>query len=197
MSRKQELYLRLLYLGLVFIRNHQARNKSRRWWPLRFGIRQRTDLECYEVAEFLHHVPLLVAEPDFTLSDIRFLNDHAQSLYKRDASKNCWVSSQFRSPVRQLFKLVPKDLRAELKWAGPEISARTADQQAEIDEFLFHAIAESSNIENLHNALSESPNLNACNSEGKTAIQIAAELGKTDYVAALNEASAHEHKTMS
>ncbi len=196
MSRKQELYLMLLHSGLIFLRNRQSQNKSRRWWPLRLGERRRIDLECYAVAEFLHHVPLLVAEPDFTISDIRFLNGHSQSFYKRDASENHWVSSQFRSPIRQLFKLVPEDLRAELKWTGPEIPARTAAQQAEIDEFLFHAVAENSNIETLHNALSESPNLNAHNSEGKTAIQIAAELGKMNYVAALNEANAQEQETM-
>ncbi len=196
MSRKQELYLMMLHKGIVFIRNHQSQNKFRHWWPIRFRTRRRIDLECYEVAEFLHHVPMLVAEQDFTISDIRFLNGHCHSFYKRDTSKNQWVSGSFRSPVRQLFQLVPENLRSELKWTGPKIPTRTPAQQAEVNDFLFRAVAENSNIETLHNALSEDPDLNALNSEGKTAIQIATALGKTEYVAALTEASAHEQKAM-
>lgn len=192
MTRKQELYLMMLHTGIVFVRNYQSQNKFRHWWPMRFGARQRIDIDCYEVAEFLHHMPLLVKEAEFTQSDIHFLNGQARSFYKRDTTKNHWVSGQFRSPIRQLFELVPKHLRAELKWAGPEIPSRTPAEQTEANEYLFWAVEESQNIENLRNALSDRPDINARNRGGKTALQIARGLGKMDYVEVLREAGAQE-----
>ncbi len=190
MSRKQELYLMLLASGLVFIRNYQSQNNLGPWWRIRFWKRRRIDKACYEVAQFLHNLPGCIAEPEFTESDLWFLNDPTHSFYKRDKSKNLWVSGHFRSLIRQLFKLVPENQRADLKWDGLELPKRTPAQQAEINADVFWAVEKNSNIETLHHALANGPELNARNSDGKTAIQIAAELGKTDYVGALKEAGA-------
>ena len=182
----------LLTNGLVFIRNYQSQNNFGPWWRIRFWRRRRIDKACYEVAQFLHNLPGLITDPEFTERDLWFLNSPTQSFYKRDTSKDMWIKGMFRPQIWQLFKLVPENLRAELNWVGPELPKKTPVEQKETDDFLIDAVAKNNNIETLHNALSYGPDVNTRDHAGRTAVQIARELGKMDYVDVLKEAGAQE-----
>ena len=72
------------------------------------------------MAQFVHDVSGSILEEDFTSHDIWFLNVHARSFAERNNDKTCDHYSLFSYYIQELFKIVPTDLRGELKWNGPE-----------------------------------------------------------------------------
>jgi hypothetical protein len=144
------------------------------------------------VAQFLHNVPALVASPEFSSHDFWWMNVHARTFFENDALPGTDLWHAFFSPTRQLFDLVPEELRHQLKWDGPRLPPMTPKRQAEVDEFLLWAVRENSNVETLRNALAGGADINARDEQGRTALQIAQERGLTEHVRALREAGAQE-----
>ena len=189
MTRKQELYIMLIKAGFVFIRNQQSLCLNP-WWrvpPWRWRKRGRGS---YLVAQFLHNIPDLVFESEFSKRDIRFLNS-AKAFFEQ-AEPSSFMYGTFFSPVRQIFNLVPENLKNQLSWAGPTLPVMTAEQQASANEFLLDAVKVNNNIETLRNAIVGGPDLNVRDKDGRTALMIANDLGKTDYVQELRNAGAEE-----
>ena len=109
MSRKQDIYIELLQLGLPHIRNVSSGS----WW------KRLRDRSAYHESELVHNLPSLLNDPDFGISDICFLNTQA-FLYCKDCNPNLSpLYNHHVSLFRELFKLVPGQLRDELKWEGP------------------------------------------------------------------------------
>ena len=192
MSRKQELYRMLIGDGFVFIRNRLSQTRSRSWWRFPPWELHKIAEESCKVAEFLHHVSLLTANEDFTMSDIRFLNHHAQSFFRQAEPKTSYLYTVFLSPTRQLIALVPDAMKDELKWHGPELPELTVNQRAELDASLFWAIEDNENIESLHNMLTLGANPNVRNSRGETPLDVARRLGKVKYEQVLRQSGARD-----
>jgi hypothetical protein len=77
--------------------------KSRRW--------------IHEEAQLVHNLWASFADPGFEAHDFWFLNVQARGYVERG---NCSPIYQMQvSRLRDLFALVPVDLRFELNWAGP------------------------------------------------------------------------------
>jgi hypothetical protein len=107
--KKNEIYIRMLSLTLPYIRNIQMMD------PKEKG----RDLSCYFEAELVHNLTHTLLTPEFSEHDLWFLNNQA-----RDYSENC---SDDISPnyiqhieyIKELFKIVPENLRPKLVWRGP------------------------------------------------------------------------------
>jgi len=192
MSRKQELYLMLLANGVVHIRNQQSHIRFAPWWRVTPKRWRETGRQSYEVAQLLHHLPHLLLKEGFTDGDFWFLNDPIQTFFQRAEPKTSFLYSLFLSPVRQLFALIPSDLKSHLEWAGPELPEMTPERRGDADEFLFYAVGENENIETLRNALAGGADPNARNDKGETPLMAAERLGKAEYVQALKEAGAKD-----
>lgn len=188
-SRKQELYRMMMHDGFVFIRNRHSKY-AEPWWKVSPWDFQGEAKASYLVAEFLHHVPVLILQPGFEDQDFHFLNGHARSFFKNAEPKTSFLYQRFFSPMRQLFNLVPAEERGRLEWEGPALPDMTPERQKRANEFLFWAV-ERSSLETLHNAIVGGADLNARDSQGRTPLAIATQLGREDYVKALKESGAH------
>lgn len=191
-SRKQELYRMMMHDGFVFIRNRHSKY-AEPWWKVSPWDFQGEAKASYLVAEFLHHVPVLIQRSGFEESDIHFLNGHARSFFKNVEPKTSFLYQRFFSPMRQLFNLVPAEERSRLEWEGPTLPEMTPERQKKANEFLFWAV-ERSSIETLHNAIVGGADPNARDARGRTPLAIARELGRNEYALALEEAGAHAEK---
>lgn len=107
MSPKQQIYRDFLMWTLAYIRNVQSQPFWRRWW----------DRSVYEEAELVHNLCQSILEPDFVPHDLWFLNVQA-AIYCERAHFSPLYSQQVER-IRELFTLVPEQMRAELKWEGP------------------------------------------------------------------------------
>lgn len=192
MSRKQELYLMLLAQGIVFIRNEQSHIRFASWWRVMPRRWRKTGRQCYEVAQLLHHLPHRLREEGFTDNDFWFLNGPVRAFFQRAEPKTSSLYGLFLSPVRQLFALVPENLRSHFEWSGPELPEIAPERRAMMHDFLFHAVEENKNIETLRNALATGADPNVRNDNGETPLMIAERLEKAEYVLALKEAGAKE-----
>jgi hypothetical protein len=108
-SPKQEIYNLMFWWVLPHLRNCA----SMPWW------RRARDRSAYFEAELIHNLPVSMFEPEFVEHDIFFLNFAA-----RWYCENCSISVsplylQQVQRIRDLFALVPQEMRSELKWAGP------------------------------------------------------------------------------
>lgn len=191
-SRKQELYARLLQDGFVHIRNGLGPFRWHAWWRQAPWTWHRAGRTNQRVAEFLHNVPLLIASPEFSDGDFWWMNHHARTFFENEALPGTYLWHAFFSPTRQLFDLVPGELRHQLKWDGPRLPPMTPERQAEVDEFLLWSVRENSNVETLRHALTGGADINARDDQGRTAIQIAQERDLTDHVRVLREAGAEK-----
>ncbi len=182
----------MLEKGILTIRSQQSQATFLPWWRMPPWKRHKLSRTSYEVAQFLHQVPHLMANDEFTAGDLWFLNIHARSFFTRAEPKISFLYTHFLSPTRQLFSLVPEDMREQLEWPGPESPQLTLTQRADINQDLFETIEHNENIELLHHALAIGADLNARNSTGKTPLEVAKQLDRTEHVQVLREAGANE-----
>ena len=67
----------------------------------------------------IRNLAVVILEPGFAEHDIWFLNNQAR-WYLENAEPQFGHYSPNVASVRELFELVPEDLRPKLKWPGPE-----------------------------------------------------------------------------
>jgi hypothetical protein len=107
-SPKQALYQEMLRLAFMYTR---AKAGIPRW-------RRVKDRSIHEEMELIHNLTVSIFEPGFVAHDIHFLNWQAR-YYVEKCKAICPLYSQQIELIRQLFSLVPSDLREQLKWEGP------------------------------------------------------------------------------
>jgi len=73
----------------------------------------------YVESEFLHNLYVSILEPDFVDHDIWFLNHQARWYLMNADAAYCPNLSANRESIRELFQLVPQDMRSQLEWDGP------------------------------------------------------------------------------
>lgn len=120
MSQKQEIYREILRWALPQSRNTLSQFRQVRLWRLLSCKKQRHLRGTYEVAQFVHNLYVSILEEDFTSHDIWFLNVQARAFIECNDDKTCYLYSLFAYYIQELFKIVPANLRDELKWNGPE-----------------------------------------------------------------------------
>jgi hypothetical protein len=109
-SRKQEIYKEMLRWGLPYIRDTLAQG----------GWARLKDRSALLEAQLLHTLPNSILEADFTDNDLWFLNHHARTYLHEASPALCCNYDYHRQLIAELFRLVPAERRAELKWHGPE-----------------------------------------------------------------------------
>ena len=109
MSRKQEIYQRLIILGLSYIRNVQTQGRCRRFF----------DISCYREAELIHNLSVSILEETFIEHDIHFLNFQARWYLETTNAKICQNYEINKNFIKELFQIVPEHLKHKLEWAGP------------------------------------------------------------------------------
>lgn len=107
LSEKQRIYLEILKGILPYVRNVETWGL---WRRLRFG-------NAYPEAELVHNLPRCLEEPTFGREDIWWLNAQARNYCQGAADRPC--KAEVTRLVRNLFYLVPSELREQLKWDGP------------------------------------------------------------------------------
>ena len=191
LSRKQELYRRIIHDGITFIRNKQSAC-ARPWYKTSPWESHLSGFESYLVAQMLHQIPLLMLEPTFTDADCAFLNGDVKTFFAAVEPETSFLYSRFHPPFRQLFNLMPAAERERLTWGGPALPEMTPERQKKANDFLLAAVERNDNIETLRNALVSGADLNIRDSQGRTALMMAVALGKDDYAVLLREAGAAE-----
>ena len=111
MSRKQEIYLKFLGMILPLFRNIQSQS-----WRHRL-----TAPRLYLDAELIHNLPECLVRAEFTKQDIWWMNTQVKLYVVKGNTKNCAFYDEFVVLIKELFTLVPENLRNELKWAGPQM----------------------------------------------------------------------------
>lgn len=110
MTQKQIIYQAMLRRVLPHLRNVSTWS----WW------RRLRDRSTYFEAQLIHNIWPSLWDPDFVDHDVWFLNYEA-SLYCREC--NPQLSPLYPEQVtliRELFNLVPPELRSKLLWNGPD-----------------------------------------------------------------------------
>ena len=109
MSRKQELYIRILERLLPFVRNIQTHSAWRRF---SYG-------SFYPEMELVHNMHRILVESDFTQHDIHWLNSQAQIFFKNGNNPVHGFYESIIDDIAELFTLVPESMRDQLIWNGP------------------------------------------------------------------------------
>ena len=109
-SRKQEIYREFLQFGLPYLRGV----RYFRWWQ----TARRQGL--YAEAEFLHNLYVTILEPEFVDHDIWFLNHQARWFLTHADPRHAACYYHHAGLIRELFTLVPAQLRDKLEWTGPD-----------------------------------------------------------------------------
>ncbi|MDB6125919.1 MAG: hypothetical protein JWQ71_4912 [Pedosphaera sp.] len=107
-SEKQKHYLNILEMVLPYLRSIQTHGF---WGRIRFG-------QFYAEAELVHNLPRLLVCPDFQEGDVHWLNTQARIFLKRGRHDFSFREA-ICDEIKQLFKLVPKELQNGLSWEGP------------------------------------------------------------------------------
>lgn len=106
---KNEIYVKMLGLALPYIRNIQRLEKKEKI----------LNLSCYLEAELVHNLTVTILEKRFTEHDVWFLNNQAKYYVEKcneDISPNY---NQHLTYIKELFNIVPDDLKSKLTWVGP------------------------------------------------------------------------------
>ncbi|MEN3261549.1 zinc ABC transporter substrate-binding protein [Sodalis endosymbiont of Spalangia cameroni] len=107
--KKNEIYLKMLALALPHIRNIQTHDE----------FEKGRDMSCYFEAELVHNLTVTLLSPDFLEHDIWFLNHQAKYYFENcngDISPNYNQNIKY---IRDLFTMVPENLKPNLLWQGP------------------------------------------------------------------------------
>ena len=111
LSPKQEIYREILRFALPWIRNATASSRLCTAEKLR---------AIHEEAEYVHELPNLILEWEYTSGDVSFLDTHARIYLERADPQLCLNYNIHRGFIRDLFALVPQELQGELQWSGPD-----------------------------------------------------------------------------
>ena len=99
----------MLDLALPYIRNVQAQSL---WVKAR-------DISCYLEAELVHNLSKSIFEKEIVEHDIWFLNNQARFYFE---NCSCSISPNYNQQteyIKDLFNIVPDDLKSQLLWGGP------------------------------------------------------------------------------
>lgn len=119
MSRKQEIYRDLLWWGLPYIRNGLSIVRFAPWWRVMVWSQKSSAESYYQIAEFLHNLPVSILTEEFNEHDIWFLNNHVKQFLAKVNSHDCYLYERYCNVIKELFSLVPGDMRDQLEWSGP------------------------------------------------------------------------------
>jgi hypothetical protein len=108
-SRKQDIYIEMLMTTIPHLRN----SFTWPWWN-QFRIRKNN----YYEAELVHNLGYSILEREFTGNDIHFLNYQAKIYYEN--GKNCANYIGHTNRIKELFSLIPGNMKSALNWLGPE-----------------------------------------------------------------------------
>src|SRR5262245_50713930 len=110
-SRKQEIYCRLLYKGLISLRMLCGRGSVPTAEEL-LGLQREFEIG-WEQANFLHHVHISILEPEYVANDISFINFafpvHIERLGDRLGPETARLMLAF-------YEGVPEHLRSQVRW---------------------------------------------------------------------------------
>ena len=180
MTRKQELYEILIRQGFVIIRNQQSRCKFIAWWRLPPWEWKRLGTLSYEVAQFLHNVPRVADNEEFGEADLSFLNFGVRRYFERMPPRSFGYSYFFWT-VRQLFDLVPEDMKGLLEWDGPRMPRLKWAERREMNDDLLYAAEHGDNVEALRSIVAYGADVHARDAQGRTALAIALQVGNDEY----------------
>jgi hypothetical protein len=107
---KQVVYREMLHWTLPHLRNISTWP----WW------RRLCDRSAYFEAELIHNLPVSMLEPEFLEHDVWFLNVQARSYYQECSPELSDLYSVQVKRIRELFSLVPEEMRSKLQWSGPK-----------------------------------------------------------------------------
>jgi hypothetical protein len=127
-TAKQSIYRWLIHHGFVALRAREAHAAYGSWWWL---LRHRRPFCGYGVAlaNLLHRLHETVLEPEFTETDLSFLN-HAVPRFLQEVG--AMADGSLIAMLVQLHDAVPEARRAELTWHPSESQRRlAADRLAE------------------------------------------------------------------
>ena len=106
MSPKQAIYREILRITLPHIRNRCSAD-----WLSRVQDRGL----AYD-SELIHNIWPTLFEPDFQKHDLWFLNHHCRSYAEGEARTASLIYWQIMPLIKELFTLIPHELRSELEW---------------------------------------------------------------------------------
>lgn len=106
--QKQDIYLEILRISLPVIRNILSKRI----------VIGKDRYEAYELSELIHNFHLLFLEEKFGEQDFWFLNNHARLFHER--ASTIYNYEKIVGLLKELFKIVPEELKNELEWRGPD-----------------------------------------------------------------------------
>lgn len=107
--KKNEIYVKMLSLTLPYIRCIQTLGKKEKG----------KDISCFFEAELVHNLTHTLLVSEFTDHDIWFLNHQAKYYYINCNSNISPNYSEQIKYIKELFRLVPQNLKVNLEWEGP------------------------------------------------------------------------------
>lgn len=117
MTQKQIIYQEMFRWTLAHLRNASTWS----WW------RRLRDRSVYYESELIHNLPASMFDAEFGDHDIWFLNHQARSYCQSCSERLSWLYPQQVKRIRELFALIPTELRSKLEWPGPQASPHIPD----------------------------------------------------------------------
>ncbi|WP_109396576.1 zinc ABC transporter substrate-binding protein [Photorhabdus namnaonensis] len=96
-------------LALPYIRNIQTHSKKVKG----------EDVSCYFEAELIHNLYHSILDENFQEHDIYFLNHQAKYYYENCNEIISPNYNQHLSCIKDLFAMIPDNLKEKLIWSGP------------------------------------------------------------------------------
>jgi len=106
MTRKQKIYFEILESILPFMRNIQTHSA---WHRFRYG-------SFYPETELVHNMHRILIYPEFTESDIHWLNSQARIFVENGNNPRHGFYASITTLIGELFTLVPEPLKKTLTW---------------------------------------------------------------------------------
>lgn len=106
---KLEIYVKMFELILPYVRSIQSQNAR---------VKSQ-DLSCFFEAELIHNLPKSLLEKNITEHDIWFLNSQAKYYFQQCNDEISPNYNQNIKYIKELFKIVPEELKPKLLWPGP------------------------------------------------------------------------------
>lgn len=107
MSRKQEIYAELLRHSLPMARNVLSHRVI-------FGAGRE---EAFRICQLAHNLYVSILNEEFTSHDLWFLNVTAREYV--NSAKGTVLYDVVTKLIRELFSVVPSEMKNQLEWAGP------------------------------------------------------------------------------
>lgn len=120
MSRKQEIYSEMLRYSLAFVSNHTLALLQ---YKGLFSKPIKNELNTvFEIAELVHNMPVSVLVAEFTDHDFWLMNFQVRTFCEKFNVSNAdqeHINTVLLALIRELFQVIPSDLRHKLVWDGP------------------------------------------------------------------------------